>query len=189
MIHTATAPSTTTMRPWPSYRRQVQRLSGDPRIAWPALRERGRGPPDEAGSSTEIEEEHRREGVARGFPGRAPGPTSERNPNDKGVGSGFLRGRKNAFSTEICAENLRRAVEFAAKRYPGRAVGLRFPLDPEAFFAEGSSLGMETSGLVTGYREPSSVETGMPEYTGSAVAPSLGLRSRPPQRTGLPARR
>jgi hypothetical protein len=31
-------------------------------------------------------------------------------------------------------------------------------------------LGMETSGLVTGYREPSSVETGMPEYTGSAVA-------------------
>jgi hypothetical protein len=61
-------------------------------------------------------------------------------------------------------------VEFAAKRYPGRAVGLRFPLDPETFFAEGSSFGMETSGLVTGYRGPSSVETGMPEYTGSAVS-------------------
>ena len=82
-----------------------------------------------------------------------------------------VRDDSNAFSITVRAENLRRAVEFAAKRYPGRAVGLRFPLDPEAFFAEGSSLGMETSGLVTGYREPSSsVETGMPEYTGRAVA-------------------
>jgi hypothetical protein len=135
------------MRPWPSYRRRVQRLPGDPRIAWPALRERGRGPPDEADSSTEVEEEHPRDGVARGLPDRAPGPTSERNPNDKGVGPGFLRGRKDAFSTEICAENLRRAVEFAAKRCPGRAVGLRFPSGPETFIVDTSRLEMETSWL------------------------------------------
>jgi hypothetical protein len=80
-----------------------------------------------------------------------------------------VTGKKNAFSITVCAENLQRAVEFAAKRYPGHAVGLRFPLDPEAFFAEGSSLGMETFGLVTGYREPSGVETGAPEYTGRVV--------------------
>jgi hypothetical protein len=79
-------------------------------------------------------------------------------------------GTHSAFCIGVYAKNLQRAVEFAAKRYPGRAVSVRFPLDPEAFFVEGSSLGMGTSGLVTGYREPSSVQTGIPEYTGSAVA-------------------
>jgi hypothetical protein len=73
-----------------------------------------------------------------------------------------LRGESSAFSVTVCAENLQRAVELAAKRYPGLTVGLRFPLDPEAFFVEGSSLGMETSGLITGYRDPSRVETRMP---------------------------
>jgi hypothetical protein len=73
-----------------------------------------------------------------------------------------VRGDSNAFSVTVRAENLQRAVELAAQRYPGRAVGLRFPLDPEAFFVEGSCLGMETPGLVTGYREPSRVETRMP---------------------------
>ena len=68
----------------------------------------------------------------------------------------------SAFSVTVRAENLQRAVEFAAQRYPGRAVGLRFPLDPEAFFVERSCLQMETFGLVTGYREPSRVETRMP---------------------------
>jgi hypothetical protein len=73
-----------------------------------------------------------------------------------------VRDENSAFSVTVRAENLQRAVEFAARRYPGRAVSLRFPLDPEAFFVERSSLGMETSGLVTGYREPSRVEPGMP---------------------------
>jgi hypothetical protein len=73
-----------------------------------------------------------------------------------------LRDDSNAFSVTVCAENLQRAVELAAKRYPGLTVGLRFPLDPESFFVEGSSLGMETSGLITGYRDLSRVETRMP---------------------------
>jgi hypothetical protein len=77
-----------------------------------------------------------------------------------------LRDDSNAFSVTVRAavraENLQRAVELAAKRYPGLTVGLRFPLDPESFFVEGSSLGMETSGLITGYRDLSRVETRMP---------------------------
>ena len=80
-----------------------------------------------------------------------------------------LRDDSNAFSIMVCAENLQRAVELAAKRYPSLTVGLRFPLDPEAFFVEKSSLGTKTSGLVTGYREPSRVETGMLQYAGSVV--------------------
>ncbi len=47
-----------------------------------------------------------------------------------------VRDERGAFSITVCAENLQRAVEFAARRYPGHAVGLRFPLDPEAFFVE-----------------------------------------------------
>jgi hypothetical protein len=47
-----------------------------------------------------------------------------------------VRDERGDFSITVCAENLRRAVEFAARRYPGHAVGLRFPLDPEAFFVE-----------------------------------------------------
>ncbi len=45
----------------------------------------------------------------------------------------------NAFSVTVCAENLRRAVDLAANWYPGYAVSLRFPLDPESFFVEGPS--------------------------------------------------
>ena len=73
-----------------------------------------------------------------------------------------VRDGSNAFSVTVCAENLQRAVEFAARRYPGRAVGLRFPLNPESFFVEVSSLGTETPGLVTEYRDLSRVEARMP---------------------------
>ncbi len=44
-----------------------------------------------------------------------------------------LSDESSAFSVTVCAavraENLQRAVEFVAKRYPGLFVGLRFPLD------------------------------------------------------------
>jgi hypothetical protein len=73
-----------------------------------------------------------------------------------------VRDENSAFSVTVRAENLQRAVELAAQRYPRLIVGLRFPLDPEAFFAEESCLGTETSALVTGYKEPSRVETRMP---------------------------
>ncbi|MGH3146371.1 MAG: hypothetical protein ACRDTR_11290 [Rubrobacter sp.] len=56
---------------------------------------------------------------------------------------------KDAFSITVCAENLQRAVEFAANRYPGHAVSLLFPLNPEAFFVEGSCPNTETVGLTT----------------------------------------
>ena len=54
-----------------------------------------------------------------------------------------------AFSVAVYAENLRRAVEFAASRYPGCAVSVRFPLDPEVFFIEGSTIGSATVDRVT----------------------------------------
>jgi hypothetical protein len=56
-----------------------------------------------------------------------------------------VRDERGDFSITVCAENLRRAVEFAARRYPGHAVGLRFPLDPEMFFVAGPAAGTETA--------------------------------------------
>lgn len=53
-------------------------------------------------------------------------------------------GNNSAFSVAVYAENLRRAVEFAANRYPGYTVSVRFPLDPEMFFVEGPAVGTET---------------------------------------------
>jgi mannose-1-phosphate guanylyltransferase len=38
------------------------------------------------------------------------------------------------FSVTVCAENIQRAIELAMNRYPGRAVKVKFPLDPETFF-------------------------------------------------------
>jgi len=59
-----------------------------------------------------------------------------------------ITGNNSAFSIAVYAENLRQAVEFAASRFPGRAVSVRFPLDPEVFFVEGPAIGSETVGLV-----------------------------------------
>jgi hypothetical protein len=44
----------------------------------------------------------------------------------------------------VYAENPRRAVEFAASRCPSRAVAVLFPLDPRAFFVEGSTVSAPT---------------------------------------------
>lgn len=62
----------------------------------------------------------------------------------------------NAFSITVCAENLRRAVEFAANRYPGHAVSVLFPLDPQVFFVEGPLPRTETSELVANARSEAS---------------------------------
>ena len=45
-------------------------------------------------------------------------------------------GTNSAFHLEVYAKNLQRAVDFAANRYPGYSVSVRFPLDPEVFFVE-----------------------------------------------------
>ena len=39
--------------------------------------------------------------------------------------------------TTVQAESLREAVSIARRRYPGRDVRVKFPIDPENFFIEG----------------------------------------------------
>ena len=60
-----------------------------------------------------------------------------------------VTGNNGAFSIMVYAENLRQAEEIAANQFPGRAVSVRFPLDPEVFFIEGSTAGSKTVALVT----------------------------------------
>lgn len=55
-----------------------------------------------------------------------------------------VKDENSAFSIGVYAENLQRAVELAANRFPGYAVSVRFPLDPEVFFVEGPTGGSET---------------------------------------------
>ena len=55
-----------------------------------------------------------------------------------------VKDENSAFSMGVYAENLQRAVEFAANRFPSCAVSVRFPLDPEVFFVEGPAVGSET---------------------------------------------
>ena len=43
------------------------------------------------------------------------------------------------FCVGVRAESIDRAVSLVEKRYPGRNVEVRFPIDPEGFFSEGST--------------------------------------------------
>lgn len=43
------------------------------------------------------------------------------------------------FRVGIRAESIERAVSLVEKRFPGRNVKVRFPLDPEGFFVEDSA--------------------------------------------------
>ena len=43
------------------------------------------------------------------------------------------------FGVAVQAENLQRALNLAAARYPHGRVRLRFPIDPESFFVEDST--------------------------------------------------
>ena len=52
------------------------------------------------------------------------------------------------FTILVCAENLRKAERTAKNRYPGSAVRIAFPLEPEYFFVDGSRNG-SYSGLAT----------------------------------------
>jgi hypothetical protein len=40
------------------------------------------------------------------------------------------------FSVAVRAESIRRALSIAGSRYPGSNVAVRFPIDPESFFAK-----------------------------------------------------
>jgi hypothetical protein len=53
------------------------------------------------------------------------------------------------FSVVVCAENIQQAVIFVADLYPGCAVMVKFPLDPETFFVENPAVEAEMLALVT----------------------------------------
>jgi len=60
------------------------------------------------------------------------------------------------FTILVCAESLRRAERTAKIRYPGSAVRIAFPLEPEYFFVDGSRngsyTGLDTTEELTGIR-------------------------------------
>ncbi len=89
------------------------------------------------------------------------------------------------FSVAVYAENLGRAVEFAASRYPGYAVSVRFPLDPEVFFVEGPAVESETVELLAAKGSQQERDLGEAAETpaarrrwgstvGAATGPSMG---------------
>ena len=47
-----------------------------------------------------------------------------------------VRNRAARFTVAVRAESIRRALGIGAKRYPGRDIGVKFPVDPEGFFVE-----------------------------------------------------
>jgi len=172
------------MRPWPSYRRRVQRLPGDPRIAWPALRGRGLGPPDETDSSTEIEEEHPRDGVARGFPDRVSGPTSERNPNGKGVGPGQRQEKRLLYGNLRRKPATGRGVRGKALSWPRR--GLAVPPGPRSVLRRRVFPRNGDVRARNGVQGAKQRRDGVPEYTGRVTSP-LGPRGPSPWRAARTA--
>jgi hypothetical protein len=51
-----------------------------------------------------------------------------------------------SFTIAVCAESLREVEQTAKARYPGSAVKIAFPIEPECFFASGPHTGSH-SGL------------------------------------------
>ncbi len=47
----------------------------------------------------------------------------------------------------VQAESIREAVSIARRRYPGRDVRVKFPIDPEDFFIEGPTEGTSRTRL------------------------------------------
>jgi hypothetical protein len=52
-------------------------------------------------------------------------------------------------SVVVCAENIQQAVRVVADLYPGCAVRVKFPLDPETFFVEDPAVEVGMLALVT----------------------------------------
>jgi hypothetical protein len=49
-----------------------------------------------------------------------------------------------SFTIVVCAESLREIEQTAKVRYPGSAVKIAFPIEPECFFAGGPNTGAHT---------------------------------------------
>jgi hypothetical protein len=64
-----------------------------------------------------------------------------------------------SFTVAVRAENLRQAARIARDLYPGCAVGIAFPIEPDGFFAAGS-------------RQDGRVGLGGPKRTGERQGPS-----------------
>lgn len=82
-----------------------------------------------------------------------------------------IKDKTSAFSLTVYAENLRRAVEVAADRYPDYEVSVLFPLDPEVFFVEGSATGSETVEPATAWRRSTFTTWSAPSSTSTEKAP------------------
>jgi len=69
-----------------------------------------------------------------------------------------VSGEAGSFAITVCAGSLRQAKEIVKARYPGSAVDIAFPIEPDHFFVEGSHHG-RYAGLVMaeGLGEPREV--------------------------------
>jgi hypothetical protein len=47
----------------------------------------------------------------------------------------WVNGETDDFAVVVCAENLQRAAQSVKECYPGSAVEIAFPIEPEQFFA------------------------------------------------------
>ena len=68
-----------------------------------------------------------------------------------------VRNETGSFTVAVYAENLRRATHIAKERYPGCAIGIPFPIDPDGFFVAGPRhdglVGLEGAGEAGGSRK------------------------------------
>jgi len=46
-----------------------------------------------------------------------------------------VRNEIGRYTVAVCAENLRQATRIARDLYPGSAVGIAFPIEPDGYFA------------------------------------------------------
>jgi hypothetical protein len=60
-----------------------------------------------------------------------------------------VSGEAGSFAVIVCAGSLRQAEQIVRERYPGSAVGIAFPIEPDHFFVEGSHRGRYAGLVVT----------------------------------------
>ena len=64
-----------------------------------------------------------------------------------------VRSGSAGFAVKVRAESIRRALDLAGQRYPGADVGVRFPIEPEGFFAEDAA----ASAAILGFEQPDAI--------------------------------
>jgi hypothetical protein len=60
-----------------------------------------------------------------------------------------VSGETGSLAVVVCARSLRGAKQFVKARYPGSAVGIAFPIEPDHFFVGGSHHDRHTDLVVT----------------------------------------